>query len=82
MLRPQEKSRLLEIGGTGRHLRCMAPLDPLPGVALQPILDEAFARVGDRLASLAVGRGGPEERSADGRAARALREIDRAAAGR
>jgi glycosyltransferase involved in cell wall biosynthesis len=41
------------------------------------MLEEAIGRAGDRLSAFTSARGGAEERTADGRAARALRELDR-----
>src|SRR5436190_11690354 len=71
----------LELEALGTFLRTASQIRPrVTDAGHLVMLDEAVARVGDRLASFAAGRGGPEERSADGRVSRALREIDRATA--
>ena len=70
-----------ELEALGTFVRTASQIRPrVTDWAHLEMLDEAVARAGDRLAAFARGRGGPEERCADGRASRALREIDRVSA--
>ena len=67
-----------ELEALGTFIRSASQLRPrITDTHHREMLDESIASAGDRLASLAVGRPGPEQRSADGRASRALREISR-----